>query len=467
VAGAPGEGSESCTVPYMTLPPGPSAPLAFQTARWTARPLVTLERCARRYGDAFTLRLAGLGNVVVLSHPDAVKEVFTGDADVLHAGEANAILEPVVGRHSVLLLDGPRHLRQRKLMLPPFHGARMQRYGEVMREVTDREMERWPLGEPLRLRERTQAITLEIIMRAVFGIEDAGRLEELGGRLARMLDLTTRNFPLLAMPALRAYVGPGSSWRAFQRASEEVDAILYEEIARRRGEPDAGEREDVLSMLLAARDEQGASLSDVELRDELMTMLVAGHETTATALAWAWERLLRRPAVLERLEREVGRGEEDAYLDAVVKETLRLRPVIMLVARRLTRPLTVAGLDLPTGTTVAPCIYLVHRRPEIYPDPAEFRPERFLERPADTYSWIPFGGGIRRCIGAAFAQYEMKVVLRAMVERARLRAPRGGFERPRRRTVTIAPADDAVVVLDGLAAADGARAAAARAPATV
>ena len=467
MAGAPGEGSESCTVPYMTLPPGPSAPLAFQTARWTARPLVTLERCARRYGDAFTLRLAGLGNVVVLSHPDAVKEVFTGDADVLHAGEANAILEPVVGRHSVLLLDGPRHLRQRKLMLPPFHGARMQRYGEVMREVTDREMERWPLGEPLRLRERTQAITLEIIMRAVFGIEDAGRLEELGGRLARMLDLTTRSFPLLVMPALRAYVGPGSSWRAFQRASEEVDAILYEEIARRRGEPDAGEREDVLSMLLAARDEQGASLSDVELRDELMTMLVAGHETTATALAWAWERLLRRPAVLERLEREVARGEDDAYLDAVVKETLRLRPVIMLVARRLTRPLTVAGLDLPTGTTVAPCIYLVHRRPEIYPDPAEFRPERFLERPADTYSWIPFGGGIRRCIGAAFAQYEMKVVLRAMVERARLRAPRGGFERPRRRTVTIAPADDAVVVLDGLAAADGARAAAARAPATV
>ena len=248
------------------------------------------------------------------------------------------------------------------------------------------------------------------------------------------------------------------------RASAEVDAMIYEEIANRRADPGVDEREDVLSMLLAARDDQGGSLTDEELRDELMTMLVAGHETTATALAWAWERLLRRPDVLERLGREVAVGEDDSYLDAVVKETLRLRPVIMLVARRLTRPLTVAGLDLPAGTVVAPCIYLAHRRPEVYPDPAEFRPERFLERPAETYSWIPFGGGIRRCIGAAFAQYEMKIVLRTMVERARLRAVHPRFERPRRRNVTIAPADDAAVVLDGLADRP-ARAAAVSAPA--
>jgi cytochrome P450 len=434
----------------MTLPPGPSAPISVQSMHWTVRPIAMLERCARRYGDAFTIRLAGAGDVVVLSDPAAVKEVFTGDPDVLHAGEANAILEPVVGRHSLLLLDGPQHLRQRKLMLPPFHGARMQRYGEVMRSATEREMERWPQGEPFALRERTQAITLEVIMRAVFGIEDAERLEELRAPLAELLDVSSRRFAVLILGALRAYTGPGSPWHAFERASRRVDTILFEEIARRRADPDVAEREDVLSMLLSARDEHGDTLSDQELRDELMTMLVAGHETTATALAWTWERLLRRPAILARLEREVSAGEGDAYLDAVVKEALRLRPVIMMVMRRLTRPLTVAGLELPAGTNVGPCIYLVHRRPEVYANPAEFRPERFLESPPDTYSWIPFGGGIRRCVGAAFAQYEMKVVLRTMVERAQLRAARPRFERPRRRSITLAPAEDGQVVLEGL-----------------
>ena len=199
----------------MTLPPGPTSPVAIQSARWTARPIALLERCARRYGDAFTLRLAGLGNVVVLSEPAALKEVFTGDPEALRAGEANAILEPVVGRNSVLLLDGPRHLRERKLMLPPFHGERMQRYGEIIAEVTDREMERWPVGSPFALRERTQAITLEVIMRAVFGVEEAERLDALRERLARMLEVTSRRFPFLLVPALRAYTGPGSSWRSF------------------------------------------------------------------------------------------------------------------------------------------------------------------------------------------------------------------------------------------------------------
>ena len=434
----------------MTLPPGPSAPMPVQAMRWISRPVSFMEDCARRYGDAFTIRLPSEGDIVFLTDPVAVKQVFTGDPAVFHAGEANGILEPLVGRHSVLLLDESAHLRQRKLLLPPFHGRRMQRYGEVFREVTEREMERWPVGEPFALRPRMQAITLEVIMRAVFGVEGEARLAELGARLARMLDLSASRFPLLVVPALRRYRGPGGPLRAFNMARRAVDEMLFEEIDRRRADPAVAERDDVLSMLVQARDEDGEPMSAQELRDELMTLLVAGHETTATGLSWAWERLLRRPEAYARLMGEVDDGGQD-YLDATVQETLRLRPVIQLVMRRLTQPVTVAGYDLPAGANVAPCVYLVHRRPDVYPEPALFRPERFLERPADTYSWIPFGGGLRRCVGASFALHEMRVVLRTMAERAVLRAPGAPqHERPRRRTVTMAPAEDALVVLDEL-----------------
>ncbi len=434
----------------MALPPGPSAPMPVQAMRWISRPVSFLERCERRYGEAFTIRLPAAGDVVFLTDPAAVKEVFTGDPEVFHAGEANGILEPLVGRHSVLLLDESPHLRQRKLLLPPFHGRRMQRYEEVFREVTDREMERWPVGEPFALRPRMQAITLEVIMRAVFGVEGEARLAELGRRLARMLDLSASRFPLLLLPAARRYEGPGGPLRAFARARREVDEIIFEEIDRRRSDPAVDERDDVLSMLVQARDEDGEPMSAQELRDELMTLLVAGHETTATGLSWAWERLLRRPEAHARLVQEAAEGGDD-YLDAVVKETLRLRPVIQLVMRRLTQPVAVGGWDLPAGANVAPCVYLVHRRPDVYPEPALFRPERFLEQPPDTYSWIPFGGGLRRCVGASFALHEMRVVLQTMAERAVLHAPGAAHhERPRRRTITMAPAEDAVVVLDEL-----------------
>ena len=424
--------------------------MPWQALRWVSRPVAVMEECSKRYGEAFTISLPSEGNVVFLTDPEAVKEVFTGDPSVFHAGEANGILEPLVGRHSVLLLDEATHLRQRKLLLPPFHGRRMQRYGELFQAVTDEQMDGWPRGEPFPLRPRMQAITLEVIMRAVFGVEDHARRAELGARMARMLDLSASRFPLLVFPGLRRYDGPGAPLRAFHAALASVDAIVFDETARRRVDPDVESRDDILSVLVQARDEDGEPMSAQELRDELMTLLVAGHETTATALSWAWERLLRRPAALERLTAEVAAG-EDGYLDAVVKETLRLRPVLQVVLRKLTRPTTVAGMDLPAGANVAPCIYLVHRRPDIYPEPASFRPERFLERPAETYSWIPFGGGIRRCVGASFALAEMQVVLRTMVERAVLRVPDAArHERPRRRTVTMAPADDSLVVLEEL-----------------
>ena len=430
------------------LPPGPRYPRALQTVGWITRPMPFMERCRERYGDVFTLRVANEGTWVFLSHPDAVREIFTGDPTVLHAGEGNAVLEPVVGSHSVLLLDEGAHMEQRKLMLPSFHGERMHRYGELMRRVAEHEVERWPRGEPVALWPRMQAITLEVIMRAVFGIQEAERLDQLRGLLRTMLDWTTDPRRL----ALLAVLGPRrvQSRAMFREALEPVHSMLGEEIRRRRDDPNVGEREDVLSLLVQARHEDGQPMSDEELRDELMTLLVAGHETTATALAWALERLVRHPDKLDRLVAEIEAG-EDAYMDAVVRETLRLRPVLPIVVRRLTRPLEVGGHLLPAGASVAPCIYLMHRRADVYPEPARFRPERFLEQPAGTYTWIPFGGGVRRCLGASFAIFEMKAVLAAVVTRAGLRAAVPESERVRRRAITLTPADGATVVVGGAA----------------
>lgn len=433
----------------MGLPPGPRLPAVVQTLLWVLCPTQLLEWCWRRYGDPFTLRLAHVGALVVLADPEAIKTVFTGDPNVLLAGEGNRILEPVVGRHSVLLLDGPAHLRQRRLMLPPFHGERLQHYGVRIAEIARRELERWPVGVPFPVRPRMQAITLEVILRLVFGIEEAARLAQLRGLLQRALDLAasrTLLFLLLWLP--RSYTErPWGPWARFQQALARVDAVLFEEIGRRRQARATAGRDDILSLLLEARDEHGTPLTEVELRDELMTLLVAGHETTATALAWAFERLLRAPAALTRVQGELAQG-GDAYLDAVLKETLRLRPIIPIVVRRLAAPLVLQGHALPAGVHVAPCIYLVQRRPDIYPDPAAFRPERFLDRPADPSAWIPFGGGIRRCLGASFATYEMKVVLATVLAGARLRPAHRTAEPIRRRSLTFAPARDGVVVLE-------------------
>jgi cytochrome P450 len=381
----------------------------------------------------------------VLSNPDHIKQVFTGDPRVFHAGEGNRILLPVLGEHSLLLLDEDAHMEQRKLLLPPLHGQRMQRYGELMSEIAAEEIDRWPSGEPYPLRPRMQAITLEIVLRAVFGLEQGDRLESLRGELRGLLDTLTRPymflFPVLLGPERLARFGP------FQRMHEKVDALIYAEIAERRGAADLDKREDILSMLLTARHESDASpMTDKEIRDELLTLLVAGHETTATALAWAVERLARHPDKLARLAEEVQAGEKK-YLEAVVTETLRLRPVISLVARYLRAPTTIGGWQLPAGVTVAPSIYLVHRRPDIYPNPERFEPERFLERSPGTYTWIPFGGGVRRCIGGSFAHFEMQVVLAELVKRRQLRPARAQPEPVYRRAITETPRHDAEVVL--------------------
>jgi cytochrome P450 len=415
------------------LPPGPRYPRPLQTVGWVFRIGSFLERCRDRYGDTFTLRIAQEGTWVMLSDPDDVRKVFTGDPKVLHAGEGNVVLKPVLGNHSVLLLDEAAHMQQRKLLLPPFHGERMQRYGEVMREIAEREIDGWPTGEPFQLWPRMQAVTLEVIMRAVFGLDEGAQLDRLRQILRHTLDWATRPTQMFLMAAL----GPArlGDLPRFRRALEPVDRELFELIRGRRNDPALEDRHDILSLLLLARDEgDGSPMSDQELRDELMTLLVAGHETTATSLSWALERLVRHPDKLERL-----RSGDEEYADAVAKEALRLRPVIPIVVRRLTEPFEVGGYTLPAGVTVAPCIYLMHRRPDIYPDPHAFRPERFLEQPAGTYTWIPFGGGVRRCIGASFALFEMKTVLEAIAGRVWLTPADSESERVVRRAITLTP----------------------------
>jgi cytochrome P450 len=336
-------------------------------------------------------------------------------------------------------------MSQRKLLLPPFHGARMQGYEKTMSEIAEREIDDWPAGTPYELRPRMQAMTLEIILQTVFGVRGGERMGELRAALRDFLDLTTD--PKALLPVL--LIGPGRvrQFGPFRRRVDRVDELIYREIADRRRGGDAEERDDVLSMLIAARHEDGSPMSDEEMRDELLTLLVAGHETTATSLAWAVERLSRHPDKLERLRAEALEDGEE-YLTATIQETLRLRPVISVVLRRLTEPVQIGGYELPAGVSVAPSVYLAHRNPEVYPEPQAFRPERFLERPPGTYTWIPFGGGVRRCLGASFAQFEMAVVLRQLVKRWQIRPADPKSERVFRRAITETPRHNARVVLN-------------------
>jgi cytochrome P450 len=431
-------------VPERRLPPSPPLPRPIQTAIWSRQARRLLYGCQDRYGDIFTLRIAYEGTWVMLADPAAVKQVFTGDPKVFHAGEGNQILEPVLGKSSVLVLDEKPHMSQRKLLLPPFHGTRMQGYEQTMSEIAEREIETWPSGTPYKLRPRMQAMTLEIILQTVFGVREGERMGELRAALREFLDLTTD--PKILLPLL--LVGPSRARRfgPFRRRIDRVDELIYREIAERRRADDVSERDDVLSMLIAARHEDGSPMRDEEMRDELLTLLVAGHETTATSLSWAVERLTRNPDKLERLRAEVLEGREE-YLTATIQETLRLRPVISIVLRKLTEPVEIGGYELPAGVSVAPSIYLVHRNPEIYPEPQRFLPERFLENPPGTYTWIPFGGGVRRCLGASFAQFEMAVVLKELVKRHQIRPANPKPERIFRRAITETPRHDTEVVL--------------------
>src|SRR3954468_7206450 len=428
----------------MRLPPGPRAPAAVNTLALVQRPMESLLGWRERYGDVFTVKYLVFGVGVYVADPAAIRELFTGDQSDLHAGEANMPLSPVVGPRSVLVLDGQEHLRHRRLLLPPFQGSAVQSFRDVIREVAEAEVSRWRVGERLVVRDRMRALTFEVIARAVFGVTEPARIERLRAALLGVLDMSA----IFLLPeVLRRDAGPWSPWGRFQRRLRAADQLLYEEIARRRAEPGLEERTDVLSLLLRARDEDGEPLSDRELRDELMTMLLAGHETTATGLAFAFDLLPRNPSVLARLRDELEAG-DDGYLDAVVTETLRLRPVIDAGERTLTQPRTVAGWDLPAGIRVYPAIAVVHHREDLYPQAERFRPERFLDGKADSYSWLPFGGGIRRCIGAALAQAEMAEVIRTVVTRADLRPERAEPDPVVMRGVTLVPRHGTPVVVE-------------------
>jgi cytochrome P450 len=428
-------------------PPGSRAPSLLQALRYGRDPLGFLIRLQRSYGDIFTLTFPFFGRLVYVADPALIKALFTGSPEQFHAGEANAtVLEPAVGPNSVLTLDDAPHMRQRKLLLPPFHGERVRGYGELIRETTRKQMESWPVGEPFALRPHTQRITLAVIMRAVFGVHDEERLSRFE---ALIEDFSKRVGMITTFPVMRRNFGPGSPWPRFLRSREALDEFVYEEIGLRRAEVEAGEEghDDVLSLLLQAHHDDGSPMSDEELRDELVTVLGAGHETTATGLAWAMERILRTPRVLAKLRDSLAAGDED-YLDATVKETLRARPVIVDVGRKLTAPVEIGGYELPEGSFLMAAIAALHYREDLFPEPEEFRPERFLESKADNYAWIPFGGGVRRCVGAAFAEYEMRVILREFVERAELSVPDPRPEKVKVRNITMAPGRGTRIRLD-------------------
>jgi cytochrome P450 len=430
------------------LPPGPNMPVALQTLAFWSRPNAFMERCAARYGRRFTLRIAGQPPFVVLWSPEEIKEVFQAPPDVLHPGEGARILEPLVGRHSVILLDEAPHMEQRKLLLPAFHGERMQRLAGLMTELAEREVASWPRGERIVLHGRLQRLTLEIILRAVFGLERGAQLDELRELLSEILAFAENPLSILPRPP-RAFTLRGPIARQ-DRLHARADESIAELIAERRQAGADGD--DVLAMLLAAEHEDGSPMSAEELRDELMTALVAGHETTASELAWGFERLSREPAVLERLYGELDGDSDETYLTATVQEILRHRPVLPHAEPRLVKqPIEIGDFTYQPGTMLAAFAHLVHHDPAIYPQPQAFRPERFIEseggQAPGTYTWIPFGGGRRRCLGASFALLEMKLALRAVLEHCELQPVGAHGERARRRNITVSPAKGCEVIL--------------------
>ena len=421
------------------LPPGPKLPSAIQMIGFWSRPLASMERARARYGKRFTIRLPATPPFVIHSEPEHLKEIFAAPPDVLHPGEGARLLEPIVGANSLILLDEGPHLSQRKLLLPTMHGERLAGLDGLVREVTEREVEAWPTGEPVVTHDRLQDLTLEIILRAVFGLDPGERFEALRDRLSELLAFGEQPLTLFGPPSERMEVllNRGGPLAGFLDLRNEVDRLIFELVDERRAEHEG--RDDVLSLLLEARHEDGSPMSAQELRDELMTLLVAGHETTATSLAWAFERLVRAPEAMRRLVGEVDSG-DDAYVTATIQETLRARPVLPNTAPRLVvKPIEVGDWSYRPGVCLVANGYLLHHDPDVYPDPYSFRPERFLDSPPGTYTWIPFGGGRRRCLGASFALLEMRIVLSAILSAYEVRPVAGRAEVARRRNITIRP----------------------------
>jgi cytochrome P450 len=417
-------------------------PSALQAVAWARRPLPFLERCQKHYGDIFTIRVRHAGTWVILGDPEDVKRVFTADHTVFGVGVANSILGPLLGPRSVMLLEEPEHVKRRKLMLPPFHGERVKGYSETMAQITRRELANWPIGEPFELWPRMQEITLQSIMRVVFGPVETDRLQRLRHLLRRLTNWMNdpRRLTLLAAAGPRRLVG-NTGYRAMMGPVE--DAVL-EEVRRRQQQPDCTDGQDICSMLGQARYEDGSPMTEQDLRDELVTLLTDGP--TSSLLSWSFERLLRHPDKLACLRAEIDACEEETYLEAVMKEITRLCPAAPIVVRRLLAPMELGGYTIPAGTTIAPCVHLVHRREDIYPQPLSFKPERFLERPAGTYTWIPFGGGVRRCLAASYAQLLMKQVISTVVSEVDLQVTDPRSERAIKSAIAFVPHRHAMVV---------------------
>ena len=429
----------------MSLPPEPKSSPLVQTLRWSFRPLPFMQENRERYGDNFSVKFMTFERpMVMISEPAAIKALYMERSHGLPPGR-EIILTPIVGPRSLLVTKGADHLAHRKLMLPPFHGERMRSYQPLVEEIVDREIDSWPLGDEFAIHPRMQAITLEVILKVVFGVADGPRFERLRSVLTRVLEETASPIAQLSGLASRRFGGRGP-WAKFEKQLKQADELLYAEIAEHRASGAYEEREDILSLMMQARFEDGSGMSDSDLRDQLMTLLLAGHETTATALAWTFDLLLRHQEPLQRLRDSLGTGEDD-YLRAVISESLRLRPVVPLAGRRLSVDLETENLHLPAGTDATPAIWLAHTRADSYPEPFAFRPERFLEDGPDTYAWIPFGGGIRRCIGAAFAEFEMRIVLREVLTRCELHKAGPAPEKVGRRNITLSPRAGTPVVV--------------------
>lgn len=435
----------------MTLPDGPKDSRLQQTIQGIVRPLESLEKNAQQYGDIYTARFAGFPAQVVISNPQAIQEIFTADQKQFESASSNKIMQPLFGDYSLILHDGDYHQRQRRMLTPPFHGERMRAYGQLIGDIADQAIDRWEVGEPFIARSSMQEISLRVILRAVFGLDEGARYERLRELINSFLDVF--NFPLnatfLFFPALQKDLGAWSPWGKFVRDRQKIDRLLYEQIRDWRENFDPA-REDILTLMMAARDELGQPMKDVELRDELMTLLFAGHETTATALAWALYWIHSIPEVREKLLQELDTLGENAdpnaiaklpYLNAVCSETLRIYPVTLFTfARALKAPMQIMGYDFEAGTMLSPCVYLTHQREDLYPEPKRFKPERFLERQYSPYEYLPFGGGNRRCIGMAFALFEMKLVLAKILSRYQLALSDNHPIKPVRRGLTMTPA---------------------------
>jgi cytochrome P450 len=435
----------------MKLPDGPQAPPFIQLFRAIANPLENLEAAAQRYGDIFTSRLSGFAPFVVISNPQGIQQIMTADPNLFESGRGNRILMPLVGDQSMLLLDGDRHQRQRRLLMPPFHGERMRAYGQLIREISQEVIAQQPIGKVFSARSMMQEISLRVILRAVFGLDQGERYQQLRQHLSLILDAVGSRLgaSFLFIPALQRDLGPWSLWGRFLRQKQQIDQLLYAEIRDRRTALDPS-GEDILSLMLSARDETGQPMTDAELRDELITLLFAGHETTASALGWALYWIHQRPDVRERLLQELdslGHAPDPSeiarlpYLSAVAQETLRIYPIALFTFSRIVKvPIEIMGYRFEPGTQLAPCVYLTHHRQDVYPEPKQFRPERFLERQFSPYEYLPFGGGNRRCIGMAFAQFEIKLVLATVLSHLQLALAEKSPVRPVRRGITLAPA---------------------------